>query len=224
MGRRASASYRCGVAPEIDEDVLDDVLGPDVISQDLQRGRMDGRRELVEHLGERAVVPGRQAGGEEGAGGLHGRDRTAVGPATEPGAWTAPAADGALARAVPARLLYVAGRRDRITRFSVIRRCPPRRTWRSRRGTRPHRGSSTWPSSPRSRCAGSPGSSTTPSGRASGWLERTPEGGLAHLAWWEGEDNHNLDAWESEAAFDAFGRDRLAPAMAAVGTRPRPRR
>jgi ketosteroid isomerase-like protein len=50
-----------------------------------------------------------------------------------------------------------------------------------------------------------------------GWLARTPEGGLAHLTWWEGDDCHNLDGWESEAAFDAFGRDRLAPAMAAVG-------
>jgi ketosteroid isomerase-like protein/predicted ester cyclase len=50
-----------------------------------------------------------------------------------------------------------------------------------------------------------------------GWLARTPEGGLAHLTWWEGSDCHNLDGWESEAAFDAFGRDRLAPAMVTVG-------
>jgi ketosteroid isomerase-like protein/predicted ester cyclase len=50
-----------------------------------------------------------------------------------------------------------------------------------------------------------------------GWLERTPDGGFAHLTWWEGQDCHNLDGWESEAAFDAFGQDRLGPAMAALG-------
>lgn len=50
-----------------------------------------------------------------------------------------------------------------------------------------------------------------------GWLERRPDGGLAHLTWWEGEDCHNLDGWESEAAFDAFGQQRLGPAMAALG-------
>jgi ketosteroid isomerase-like protein len=50
-----------------------------------------------------------------------------------------------------------------------------------------------------------------------GWLERTPDGGLAHLSWWEGEDSHNLDGWESEAAFNAFSEQRLGPAMAALG-------
>jgi ketosteroid isomerase-like protein/predicted ester cyclase len=53
--------------------------------------------------------------------------------------------------------------------------------------------------------------------KGTGWLERTPDGGLAHLTWWEGEDCHNLDGWESEAAFDAFGAQRLGPAMAALG-------
>ena len=53
--------------------------------------------------------------------------------------------------------------------------------------------------------------------KETGWLERTPDGGLAHLTWWEGEDCHNLDGWESEAAFDAFGEQRLGPAMAALG-------
>ncbi len=55
-----------------------------------------------------------------------------------------------------------------------------------------------------------------------GWLERTPDGGLAHLAWWEGEDNHNLDAWESEEAFNTFGADRLGPAMARAGVNVQP--
>ena len=50
-----------------------------------------------------------------------------------------------------------------------------------------------------------------------GWLEDPPVGGLGHLSWWEGNDNHNMDAWESEAAFGAFGEQRLGPAMAKVG-------
>ncbi len=50
-----------------------------------------------------------------------------------------------------------------------------------------------------------------------GWLERVPAGLLSHLSWWEGADNHNLDAWESEEAFNAFGADRLGPAMAKLG-------
>jgi hypothetical protein len=50
-----------------------------------------------------------------------------------------------------------------------------------------------------------------------GWLENVPDGGHAHLAWWEGDDNHNVDAWESEAAFGAFGESRLSPALAKLG-------
>ena len=57
---------------------------------------------------------------------------------------------------------------------------------------------------------------------ACGWLDTAPSGGLAHLAWWEGPDNHNLDAWESEEAFAAFGQDRLAPAMAQAGVNVEP--
>lgn len=49
-----------------------------------------------------------------------------------------------------------------------------------------------------------------------GWLERAPEGGYSHVTWWEGDDCHNVDAWESEEAFSAFGADRLGPAMAKV--------
>ncbi|MCU1380348.1 MAG: hypothetical protein JWN29_3331 [Acidimicrobiales bacterium] len=49
------------------------------------------------------------------------------------------------------------------------------------------------------------------------WLQQPAPGGLAHLSWWEGNDNHNVDAWESEEAFGAFSQDRLAPAMAKVG-------
>ena len=50
-----------------------------------------------------------------------------------------------------------------------------------------------------------------------GWLETAPDGGLAHLTWWEGDDNHNVDAWESEGAFGAFAETRLGPAMAKLG-------
>jgi hypothetical protein len=50
-----------------------------------------------------------------------------------------------------------------------------------------------------------------------GWLDVPPDGGLSHLTWWEGDDCHNMDAWESEAAFAAFGQDRLGPAMAKLG-------
>jgi hypothetical protein len=58
---------------------------------------------------------------------------------------------------------------------------------------------------------------------ACGWLERPPTGGLAHLAWWEGDDNHNLDGWESEAACNAFAQERLGPAMAQAGVQAQPR-
>ena len=50
-----------------------------------------------------------------------------------------------------------------------------------------------------------------------GWLEQPPTGGIAHLTWWDGDDNHNIDAWESEEAFNAFGENRLGPGMAKLG-------
>lgn len=49
------------------------------------------------------------------------------------------------------------------------------------------------------------------------WVEEIPAGGVAHLTWFEGGDCHNVDAWESEEAFAAFGEQRLGPAMAALG-------
>lgn len=49
------------------------------------------------------------------------------------------------------------------------------------------------------------------------WVDEAPNGGLAHLAWWQGGDCHNLDAWESEETFQAFGEQRLGPAMAGLG-------
>ena len=56
-----------------------------------------------------------------------------------------------------------------------------------------------------------------------GWLDKKPDGGMAHLTWWEGADNHNLDAWESEDAFARFGEERLGPAMAKVGVNVEPK-
>jgi hypothetical protein len=55
-----------------------------------------------------------------------------------------------------------------------------------------------------------------------GWLNRRPDGGHAHIAWWEGADNHNIDVWESEAAFNAFGAERLGPGMAKLGITAQP--
>jgi ketosteroid isomerase-like protein len=49
------------------------------------------------------------------------------------------------------------------------------------------------------------------------WLEEPPEGGIAHLAWWDGDDSRNVNAWTSEDAYATFGEQRLAPAMARVG-------
>jgi hypothetical protein len=57
---------------------------------------------------------------------------------------------------------------------------------------------------------------------ACGWLDEHPTGGMAHLSWWEGDDNHNVDAWESEEAFGKFGEDRLGPAMAKAGVNVEP--
>jgi ketosteroid isomerase-like protein len=48
-------------------------------------------------------------------------------------------------------------------------------------------------------------------------IEEPPDGVLAHLAWWEGGDCHNCDAWESEEAFQVFGQQRLGPTLAALG-------
>lgn len=54
------------------------------------------------------------------------------------------------------------------------------------------------------------------------WLGNHPTGGHAHLTWWEGDDCHNVDAWESEDAFNAFGAERLGPAMGKLGVTVQP--
>lgn len=55
-----------------------------------------------------------------------------------------------------------------------------------------------------------------------GWLDEMPVGGLAHVTWWEGGDCHNVDAWESEEAFNKFGEQRLGPGMAKAGVQVEP--
>jgi hypothetical protein len=50
-----------------------------------------------------------------------------------------------------------------------------------------------------------------------GWLKEPPAGGITHLTWWEGGVCHNMDAWDSEEAFNQFGQERLGPAMAKAG-------
>jgi hypothetical protein len=57
---------------------------------------------------------------------------------------------------------------------------------------------------------------------AVGWLDAAPAGGISHLTWWEGGDCHNIDAWESEEAFNAFGENRLGPGMAKAGVKVEP--
>jgi hypothetical protein len=52
---------------------------------------------------------------------------------------------------------------------------------------------------------------------ACGWLEHPPTGGLGHLTWFADGDCHNVDCWESEEAFGAFGEQRLGPALAEAG-------
>lgn len=58
---------------------------------------------------------------------------------------------------------------------------------------------------------------------ACGWLRDTPDGGYAHLTWFEDGECHNVDAWESEQAFGAFGEGRLGPAMAEAGVDAEPK-
>jgi hypothetical protein len=57
---------------------------------------------------------------------------------------------------------------------------------------------------------------------AVGWLGEPPAGGISHLTWWEGGDCHNVDAWESEQAFNQFGEHRLGPGMAKAGVQAQP--
>ena len=57
---------------------------------------------------------------------------------------------------------------------------------------------------------------------AADWLSQPPTGGIAHVTWWEGEDCHNVDSWQDEAAMGAFIEQRLGPAMAELGVQVQP--
>ncbi len=50
-----------------------------------------------------------------------------------------------------------------------------------------------------------------------GWVDSPPVGGISHVVWWEGDDCHGIDVWESEDAWAAFGQDRMGPAAAELG-------
>ena len=54
------------------------------------------------------------------------------------------------------------------------------------------------------------------------WLGQPPTGGISHVTWWEGEDCHNIDSWEDEAAMGAFIEQRLGPVMAELGIQVEP--
>ena len=63
------------VAPQVDEDVLHDVLRGGVVAEHLQRRGVHGRSERVDRLGEGAVVTRREPGGKQVAGGTPRRGR-----------------------------------------------------------------------------------------------------------------------------------------------------
>ncbi len=50
-----------------------------------------------------------------------------------------------------------------------------------------------------------------------GWVDSPPVGGISHVVWWEGNDCHGIDVWESEEAWATFGQDRMGPAAAELG-------
>ena len=67
-----------GMAPQLNEDILGNVLRGGPLAEDPQRGPVNGRPELVEGLGERMIVAGRQAGREQRVRWLHPWDASAV--------------------------------------------------------------------------------------------------------------------------------------------------
>ena len=50
-----------------------------------------------------------------------------------------------------------------------------------------------------------------------GWVDSPPTGGISHVVWWEGDDCHGIDVWESQQAWQAFGEERMGPAAAELG-------
>lgn len=52
---------------------------------------------------------------------------------------------------------------------------------------------------------------------ALGALQRSPEGALCHVVWWDGPDAHVLDVWDERAHLETFLAERVAPTAPAVG-------
>ena len=50
-----------------------------------------------------------------------------------------------------------------------------------------------------------------------GWVASPPAGGISHVVWWDGDDCHGIDVWESQEAWESFGQERMGPAGAELG-------
>ena len=61
-----------GMRPEVDEDILDDVLGGRRLTEHAHRSPEHDRRQPVEDLGQRLIVPGGDPGDEQGVPRVHG--------------------------------------------------------------------------------------------------------------------------------------------------------
>ena len=55
------------------------------------------------------------------------------------------------------------------------------------------------------------------------WEEEAPEGGIFHVAWFEGGGLRVVDAWENAEDFQAFVDNRLMPGVAKVGIEGEPK-
>ncbi|HET8893165.1 MAG TPA: hypothetical protein VFM96_03605 [Gaiellaceae bacterium] len=49
------------------------------------------------------------------------------------------------------------------------------------------------------------------------WETDPAEGGLFHVAWWEGDTLNIVDVWETQADWQRFFDERLSPHFPAVG-------
>jgi hypothetical protein len=50
-----------------------------------------------------------------------------------------------------------------------------------------------------------------------GWETDPPEGGITHIAWFEGGAARVVDAWATAEQFQTFADQRLMPAVAELG-------
>jgi hypothetical protein len=54
------------------------------------------------------------------------------------------------------------------------------------------------------------------------WEGVHPKGAKFHVAWFGGDGFHALDIWDSQAEFERFVQDRLAPAVQRIGIKGQP--